>query len=46
MDKVKLNIKEGKATLPEGGDTALGKLLTNHKGKIKLGKKGEFEIAK
>ncbi len=36
MDKVKLNIKEGKATITEGGDTALGKILSTHKGKIRL----------
>ncbi len=44
MDKVKLNIKDGKATITEGGNTTLGKLLTNHKGKIKF-KKKEIDIA-
>ncbi len=46
MDKVKINIKDGKATITEGADTPLGKLLTNHKGKIRLKGKGALEIAK
>ena len=45
MDKVKLNIKDGKATITEGGDTALGKILTNHRGKLRFGKR-RVEIAK
>ena len=45
MDKVKLNIKDGKATITKGGETPLGKLLANHKGKLRFGKKGA-EIAK
>ncbi len=39
MDKVKLNIKDGKATITEGGETPLGKIFANHKGKIRFGKK-------
>ena len=46
MDRVKLNIKEGKAIITEGGDTALGKILLTHKGKLRLKGKGELEIAK
>lgn len=49
MEKVKFDIQKGKATITEGGDTALGKLLANHKGKIRFNTprtKGEFEIAK
>ena len=46
MDKVKLVIKGNKATITEGGDTALGKILANHKGKLRLKGKGELEIAK
>ncbi len=49
MDKVKLNIKDGKAIITEGGDTALGKILLTHKGKLRLHigrKKGELELAK
>jgi len=44
---VKLNVIKGKATIEEGGDSFLGKLLANHKGKIKYKTplaKGEFEI--
>ena len=35
MDKVTLNIKDGKATIVEGKDTLVGKLL-KAKGKIKI----------
>ncbi len=45
MDKVKINIKGNKATITEGGNTALGKILSTHKGKIRLKGKGELEIA-
>lgn len=53
MDKVTLDVKDGKATITEGGDTFLGRLLAGRKGKIKISKlqpnhrrlTGEFEIA-
>lgn len=48
-DKVKLKINKGKATIEEGGDTILGRLLAGHKGKIKVDTplyKGEMEITK
>ncbi len=45
MDKVKLNLKEGKATIIEGGETSLGKLLSTHKGKIRFGKR-RIDLAK
>lgn len=35
MDKVILNIKDGKATITEGKDTLIGKLLKG-KGKLKI----------
>jgi len=39
MDKVTLDIKKGKATIKEGGDSFLGKLLIKQ-GKIKIHKQG------
>ena len=46
---VKLKVSKGKATIEEGGDNVLGRLLAGHKGKIKINTplfKGELEIVK
>ena len=40
MDKVKLDVKGKEAAIIEGGDSFLGKVLTNHKGKIKIHMQG------
>ncbi len=48
MGKVVINIKKGKATITEGEDTFIGKLIAGG-GKLKLNtprSKGEFEITK
>lgn len=47
--KVKIKLNKGKATIEEGGNTLIGKLLANHEGKIKFKTpraKGEFEVVK
>ena len=46
---VKLKVVKGKATIEEGADTAIGRMLARHKGKITVNTplaKGEFTIAK
>lgn len=36
MPEVTLKVSKGKATIEQGGDTFIGKLLASHKGKIKV----------
>jgi len=38
-DKVKIDVKKGKGTITEGGDTFLGKLLAK-KGKVRIRRQG------
>ena len=48
MDRVKIRLKKGKATIVEGGDTFIGKLLSSA-GEIKVNVprgRGTYKLAK